>query len=74
MKSMDLILASELSTCQSEDRYFRPNVETHLYEMPTPRLMYILRLPTRLNSPQVYLLLLTGNSGGGRNGGLHCPP
>ena len=39
-----------------------------------PRLMYMRRSPGNSNSPDVYRRFFTGKSGGGRNGGLHCPP
>jgi hypothetical protein len=36
--------------------------------------MYSRRLPLSWNSPAVYRLFCTGTIGGGRKGGLHCPP
>ena len=41
---------------------------------PKPRLMYMRRPLLSGISPLVYLRLRTGTIGGGRNGGLHCPP
>ena len=41
---------------------------------PSPRLMYSLRPSASGISPAEYRLFRTGSSGGGRNGGLHCPP
>src|SRR5215467_6926992 len=41
---------------------------------PTPRLIYIRRFPLNRNSPEVYRRFFTGSIGGGKNGGLHCPP
>jgi len=41
---------------------------------PTPRLMYIRRWPFNSKKPAVYFRFRTGSRGGGRNGGLHCPP
>jgi hypothetical protein len=44
------------------------------HKCPRARLMYNVLLSFNSIFPAEYFLFFTGSIGGGRNGGLHCPP